>query len=115
MNTQIIYEATNNIHPFTFPFIIICIVLILVIVYIVKNWKNYGGPFIGKILFLLVPIGLSMKKIIKLVLGQRVTIRTDSLLAVMNLLYTKIIMHLTLVIACVTLTAVNYRKVNMSE
>lgn len=60
MNTQIIYEATNNIHPFTLPFIIICIVLILVIVYIVKNWKKYEGPFIGKILFLLVPIGLSI-------------------------------------------------------
>lgn len=59
MNTQVIYEATNGFHLFSLPFIVICLILILLIVYIIKTWKNSEG-IAGKILFLLIPIGLSV-------------------------------------------------------
>lgn len=59
MNAQIIYEATDDIHPFTLPFISICLFFIMSIVYIIKTWKNAEG-IVGKILFLFIPIGLSI-------------------------------------------------------
>ena len=47
MNTQIVYEATNDITPFSFSFIIFCLFFILSLIFIFKLWKNsnIGGKF----------------------------------------------------------------------
>ena len=51
MNTQIIYEATGDISPFSLPFVVICLFFILAIVYAIKVWKNSDvGVKIGLIL-----------------------------------------------------------------
>ena len=51
MNTQIIYEATGDISPFSLPFVVICLFFILAIVYAIKVWKKSDvGVKIGLIL-----------------------------------------------------------------
>lgn len=59
MNKQLIYEVTNDVTLFSLPFIIICLAFILVIIYIIKTWKNSDG-IVGKFLFLLIPIVMSI-------------------------------------------------------
>lgn len=61
MSTQVIYEVTNDstVQPFSLPIIIICLLLIISIAYIIKTWKN-SESVVGKILFILIPIGLSI-------------------------------------------------------
>lgn len=59
MSKQLIYEATNDITLFSLPFIIICLAFVFIIIYIIKTWKHSEGT-VGKILFLLIPIVMSI-------------------------------------------------------
>lgn len=58
MNTKIIYEATNDITPFSLPFIIFCLFFIVSIIVLLKLWKN--SNFGGRIGLILIPLLMSV-------------------------------------------------------
>lgn len=57
MNTQIIYDVSNEppITPFSIPVIIICLLSIIFIVYLIKTWKN-SDSVVGNIILLVVAV-----------------------------------------------------------
>lgn len=65
MNTQIIYEATNDITPFSLPFIIICLFFILSLIYSLRVWKN--SDFGGRLGLVLIPLILAFAIIIQFI------------------------------------------------
>lgn len=58
MNPKIVYEATNDITPFSLPFIIFCLFLILALIIALKLWKNSNVG--GKIGLILIPLLMSI-------------------------------------------------------
>lgn len=58
MKTKIVYEATNDITPFSLSFIIFCLFFILSLIILFKLWKNSNLG--GRIGLILIPFLMSI-------------------------------------------------------
>lgn len=58
MNTKTFYEATNDITPFSIPFIIFCLFFILTLIVLLKLWKNSSVS--GRCGLVLIPVLMSV-------------------------------------------------------